>query len=76
MEDKIKVIVELERLPNGTVNNSLQIVGEGFFHYEIVGLLQVTIARIVAESIEQGKKLPEGDTPIRMKYGEENIKED
>ncbi len=67
MKDKLTITITLERNFNGTCKTSHQIKGEGFFHFEIIGLLEIVKNGMIKASIEQGKDMPE-DKKIRNEF--------
>lgn len=70
MNDKVKITIELERLPNGVINTHRSIEGEGFHFFEIVGLLEIAKQGLVQESWETAKKINEQnpDKPTKIQF--------
>lgn len=65
--DKVTITITMERNANGTAKVAHKIEGEGFFHFEILGLLEIAKVSIIKGSIEAGKTAPE-DKKIRNVY--------
>ena len=57
MNDKMTITLELERRDNGTVGMQLNMNGQGFHFYEIIGLMQMECYRLAEKSIETAKEL-------------------
>jgi hypothetical protein len=67
MKDKVTVTITMERNANGTAKVAHKIEGEGFFHFEILGLIEIAKSCIIKASIKSGKDAPD-DKKIRNVY--------
>lgn len=65
--DKVVIEISLERNENGTVSRSVNIVGEGFHYFELIGLLQICAYEFSIQSMNTAKELPQ-DQLVRIKW--------
>jgi len=66
MKDKVILTLEFERQINGTVSHKVDIDGEGFHFFELIGLLQIICYQWAELSGETAKELPK-DKEVRIK---------
>jgi len=66
-KDKVTIEIILERNENGTVSRGVNINGEGFHYFELIGLLQICAYEFTIQSGKTAKELPT-DQPVRIKW--------
>jgi len=65
-KDKVILKLEFERQINGTVSHKVDVDGEGFHFFELIGLLQIICYQWSELSTETAKKLPK-DEDVKIK---------
>jgi len=52
MKDKVKLTIEFEREISGVVSQKVNLEGEGFHYFEIIGILQIICYQWAQKSTE------------------------
>ncbi len=66
-KDKVTITLSLERNVNGTITRKVNIDGEGFHFFELVGLMQICCYEFAQQSQKTASELPQ-DQPVNIVF--------
>jgi len=58
--NEIKIELTLKKRPDGIVDRSMLVTGDGFHYYELVGLVQMAVIDLAEQSLKKAKKKSKG----------------
>lgn len=69
MSDEVTITIKLTRNKNGSITQSRNIEGQGFYYYEIIGLLQMACLHYAQESEKVAQEMSDKyKHPTKLKF--------